>query len=495
MRSSLESVPRFFQRHQNLLITVSLLLVALPFVALSFFSHPCLDDILDAVMVRKLGFWAAQKYFYVSHTGRYTTTVLLALVNPLIYTRLENSWWPMALSFMLGTLLVLRLCLGTLLRIPNGAAWRGAGLLLVLWLSYAPGQAEGLYWFTGAYTYIASAWLVFLWLAAFARYKVVRQRGQSGLGWGAALVGLTMAVAGTTEPVAFPFLLSLLAGALLSWWRSRSLFLAALAALALVGSIVSFTAPGNFVRMSSMGESFGVVKTLLYSGVTTAYLLLTWAGNPLLLALSALLLPTLHRIARQREQLLVSLLSHIPASGLALFLSLLLAAANCPAFYASGTGLPLRARTTMYLFFVAGWFGVLLAWCCRQGQSSAVVAAVAVRPLRLVWMGLLVIFFFADFNVQTRRQLLGNSSNNVMRAYQQWLSGDAARYDAELRTRYQTLAAGGPTVTIYPLHNRPSLLYCFDVAGTTNQAFLRDYAYYFGVPQVLTTPEVPAPAP
>ncbi|WP_235726914.1 DUF6056 family protein [Hymenobacter siberiensis] len=491
MSNSLESVPGFFQRHQNLLITVSLVLVALPFVALSFFSHPCLDDILDAVIVRKLGFWAAQKYFYVSHTGRYTTTVLLALVNPLIYTRLESNWWPMVLSFMLGTLLVLRLCLGTLLRIPNGTAWRGAGLLLCLWLAYAPGQAEGLYWFTGAYTYIASAWLAFIWLAAFAQHRKVRQRGQSGVGWGAALVGLTVAVAGTTEPVAFPFLLALLAGALLRWWRSRSLFIAALAALAMAGSIVSFTAPGNFARMSSMGESFGVVKTLLYSGVTTAYLLLTWAGNPLLLALSALLLPTLHRIARQRDQLLVGLLSHIPAGVLALFLSLLLAAANYPAFYASGTGLPLRARTTMYLFFVVGWFGVLLAWCCRQEQASAVVAALTVPPLRLVWMGLLVVFFFTDFNVQTRRRLAGNGSNNAMRAYQQWLGGDAARYDAELRARYQTLAAGRPTVTIYPLHTRPSLLYCFNVAGTRNQAFLRDYAYYFGVPQVLTTPEVP----
>lgn len=483
------------QRHQNLLITISLLLVALPFGALSFFNHPSLDDILDAVTVKQLGFWSAQKYFYFSHTGRYTTTVLLASVNPLIYGRLETHWWPVALGFMLGTLLVLRLCLGALLRISGGAAWRGAGLLLGLWLAYAPGQAEGLYWFTGAYTYIATAWLLLLWPVVFARYAAARRRGARGMGWAAFVAALTVAVAGTTEPVAFPFLLALLAGALLSWWRSRSLLLAAMAGLAVLGSAVSFAAPGNFVRMSSMGESFGVVKTLLYSGATAAYLLLTWVGNPVLLAVSALLLPALNRLAQRRDQLLVSLLRQIPAGALAVFLSLLLAAANCPAFYASGTGLPLRARTTLYLLFVLGWFGVLLGWCCRQAQPSAMAAAVAARPLRLVWASLLVIFFFADYNVQTRRHLLGNGSNNVIRAYQQWLSGDAARYDAEVRARYQQLATSPSVVTIKPLLNRPELLYCFDVAGMSNPVFLRDYARYFGVPQVLTSPETHGPEP
>ncbi|GAB3574912.1 DUF6056 family protein [Hymenobacter daeguensis] len=485
---------QIIQRHQNLLITVGLLLVALPFVALSFFNHPALDDLLDAVTVKQLGFWAAQKYFYLGHTGRYTTTVLLALANPLVYTHLETHWWPVALGFMLGTLLVLRLGLGALLRVSGGAAWRGAGLLLGLWLAYAPGQAEGLYWFTGAYTYVATAWLLLLWPVAYARYVAARPRNGARLGWAAGMAGLTVAVAGTTEPVALPFLLALLVGALLSWWRSRSLGLAALAGLALLGCVVSFAAPGNFVRMSSMGESFGVMKTLLYSVATAAYLLLTWAGNPVLLALSALLLPTLMRLARRRDVLLVRLLGQVPTWALAVFLSLLLAAANCPAFYASGTGLPLRARTALYLLFVPGWFGLLLGWCSRQGQPSAVAAALAAQPLRLVWAGVLVVFFFADYNVQTRRHLLGSGSNNAIRAYQQWLGGEAARYDAELRARYRRLATERPVVRMRPLQNRPELLFCFDIGGVQDSVLLREYADYFNAPP-LTVPQPGPQAP
>lgn len=483
MSSPASALFRVVQRHQNLLITLGLLLVALPFGALSFFNHPSLDDILDAVTVKQMGFWPAQKYFYLRHTGRYATTILLALINPLVYVRLETHWWPVALGFIVGTLVVLRLCLGTLLRISSEAAWRGAGLLLVLWLAYAPGQAEGLYWFTGAYTYIVTAWLLLLWPVVFARYATARQHGRSGIGWWLGLALLTVAIAGTTEPIAFPFLLTLLVGTGLSWWRSRSLALLPLLGLAMLGSAISFGAPGNFVRMNSMGESFGLVKTLAYSGATTAYLLLTWAGNPLLLVLSALLLPVLYRVA-QRDQLLTRLLEQIPAWGLALFLSALVAAANCPAFYASGTGLPLRARTTLYLLFVVGWFGVLLAWCCRQTQPSELLKVLLARHLRPVWAVLLVVFFFADYNVQTRRHLLGSGSNNAIRAYQQWLSGDAARYDAELRARYHKLATDRPVVKILPLQNQPELLYCFDIVGVKDPFMLREYADYFEVRQI-----------
>jgi hypothetical protein len=84
---------RTLHRHHRLLVSITLLLVVLPFVALSCYNHPSLDDILDATTVKNLGFWQAQKFFYLTHTGRYTTTVLLALVNPLVYFHLETSWW------------------------------------------------------------------------------------------------------------------------------------------------------------------------------------------------------------------------------------------------------------------------------------------------------------------------------------------------------------------------------------------------------------------
>jgi hypothetical protein len=482
---------RFIKRHQNLLITISLVLVALPFVALSFFNHPALDDFLDAVMVKELGFWSAQKSIYFSHTGRYSTTLLLALVNPLIYGHMENHWWPVTLGFLVGTLLVLRFYVGLLPGISTMKAWRGAGVLLGLWLAFAPGQAEGLYWFTGAYTYLATAWLLLLWLGVLVRYVEARRNATPHTVWLLLLIGLTVAVAGSTEPVALPFLVVLLAGAGMTWRYSRHRWVVVLlACLAFTGSMISFAAPGNFVRMGSMGESFGIFKTLLYSGATAGYLLLTWVSNPVLLVVSALLLPSLYRAAQLRDYLLVHLLSRIPAGFLAGGLALLLAAANCPAYYASGTGLPLRARNTLYLLFLAGWFVVLLMWCCRrarQKQFAIPINALLSSRLQPFWLALLLLFFFSDYNVQTRSHLLGNGSNNVIRAYHQWLSGEAAHFDAELRTRYRKLAAGGPIVAIVPLHSRPEMLYSFGVADTVNSTVLQNYARYFDVPKVVVS--------
>jgi hypothetical protein len=178
---------------------------------------------------------------------------------------------------------------------------------------------------------------------------------------------------------------------------------------------------------------------------------------------------------------LVRMLAKVPAGLLALVLSGLLAAASCPAYYASGTGLPLRARTMLYLVFVMGWFGVLLTWCCRQArhtQPGSVLRSWTANPLVPLWTALLVLFFFADYNVQTRAAMVGQGSNNVLRAYRQWLSGDAAGYDAEQRSRYRALTSGTPSAAIAPLQHRPDLLVSFDIAEITNPAFLQQYRHH-----------------
>lgn len=474
-----------FRRYGATLIVAGILLTLLPFVALACYNHPMLDDILDAETVRNLGFWQSQKFFYFSHTGRYTTTVLLALTNPLCYGHWAGSWWWVVLVFIIGTLLVLAKAIGAVLHLPTKAAWLMASIMLSLWLAYAPGQAEGLYWFTGAYTYITAAWLLVAWLVAFVRYGEARAAEQPARLRLGLLVVLTGAVAGTPEPLVLPFVLLLLLCTAISWYVGRGRIVTLLAVVAVAGSAVSFLAPGNYVRMSSMGESFGVIKTLIYSAAATAYLLFTWLSNPVLLAVSALLLPALYRIGQQ-EQLLVRMLAKVPAGLLAIVLSGLLMSASCPAYYASGTGLPLRARTMLYLLFMLGWFGILLTWCCRQArrrQPSTILSGWLANPMPPLWTAILVLFFFADYNVQTRATMVGQGSNNVLRAYRQWLSGEASAYDAEQRSRYRALASGNPATVIAPLQHRPDLLVSFDIAEVNNPVFLQQYRHHFAQPQ------------
>ncbi|MCI1188391.1 hypothetical protein MON38_13245 [Hymenobacter sp. DH14] len=479
MGNSANYTPSLFRSYSISIIVAGLLFTTLPFVALAFYNHPSLDDILDVSQVQELGFWQAQKFFYFSHTGRYTTTVLLALANPLYYGHWEASWWWVALVFILGTLLMLRYGIGAILHLRTRDAWLMAGIMLSLWLTYAPGLAEGLYWFTGAYTYIVAVWLLVAWMGALAHYAHARQNNRHKRLRLMIVAALTLAVAGTTEPLVLPFVLTLLAAAGLSWYLGRGRIVCLLAVLAIIGSTVSFLAPGNFMRMSSMGSSFGVIKTLVYSAGTSAYLLLTWIGNPVLLALSVLLLPALYRIGQQQQQLVVRMLAKLPTGWVFFILIGLLIAANCPAYYASGTGLPLRARSMLYLIFLISWFGLLLTWCCRQAARQHVSPIVSsTNPMYSLWVAVLVLFFFADYNMQTRAAMLGQGSNNALRAYRQWLSGDAAGYDAEQRARYQAFASDTPPVIITPLQHRPDLLVSFDIIETSNPDFLKRYRNY-----------------
>jgi hypothetical protein len=435
-----------------------LALALLPFLALSFYNHPMMDDFSDATVVRTVGFWKAQQYFYLTHTGRYTITALLALINPLIYARLEEHWWPVTLIFLAGSVTVLRLFVGAMPGLTRPEAWRLAALILSLWLAYAPGHAEGLYWFTGAYTYITSASLLLLWLLTLSRYLFARQRGQQGKGWWTALCGLAVAVAGTVEPIALPFAVSLIAGAILASWRygSHALWLPAL--LAAGGCLISISAPGNFVRMGylqSAHEVFDVTQTLAYAGGATGYLLLTWIANPVLWLVSAMLLPVLGRAVRRREHPLLARIATIHPLWMALGLMALLMLASCPAYFASGTGLPLRARFTLHLLFLISWFGLLLIWCWRKvnhPQPAHVYTLLADSRLTPLWTLLLPLFFLADYNIQTRASRVGQASNNVVRAYRQWLGGSAARYTTNRQTQLREAA---PTNGPVPLAQRP----------------------------------------
>jgi len=144
----------------------------------------------------------------------------------------------------------------------------------------------------------------------------------------------------------------------------------------------------------------------------------------------------------------------------------------------------------LHLLFIIGWFGVLLAWCCRQvgrEQLSPLLEPLVAGRLALLWTGLLVLFFFTDYNVQTRATMLGQGSNNVVRAYRQWLGGEAKRYDDEMRARYAALGSSALVVQIQPLRHRPDLLCSFDVADPENAQVLhlQGYATYFGKKRVV----------
>ncbi|MDQ2770022.1 MAG: hypothetical protein M3Y54_05920, partial [Bacteroidota bacterium] len=152
-----------------------------------------------------------------------------------------------------------------------------------------------------------------------------------------------------------------------------------------------------------------------------------------------------------------------------------------PSYWATGGMMPLRARTAVLLLFIIGGLGLLLAGLgagARRWPALHGLAAGWPRPVAaLLWAGLLLAFL-TDHNVRVTHALAGIGSNTVVLAYRDWLSGDAARYDQQQRTRYQLLRATyGRRLQLPALtHEPPSLLYLDITTDSTywgNQAYAR----------------------
>ena len=486
---------------QKRLAVLLVLLVLLPFVVLCFYSHPAADDYADAVQRRKLGFWPMQCDLYFHLTGRVFTSVILTEASPLVLGLLDVYW-----VVPLLTLVLVLTSLYTLLTVLLGAVWSratrllAAAIMLALWLLQNPGVAESVYWFNGLAVYTVPTAVLIFWLAALVRYW---QAGspRACFGWLGLVLLLGTAVLWSNEIIALP-LLAVVGGLWgWEWWRGgprRGALALALAwfGLALAGSLL---APGNAARAAIIAVPVSWLWVLGGSMASSAYLLLNWASSGVLLFGTALAVPALAQLIAALP-LALGRLGRLQPTQLLLAaggLLALLPVAALPSYWATGGLMPPRARASLYLLFLLGWFAAVLAGLLAARATTWWPALVAYRgrwPLGaavLLWAGLLL-NFATDHNQRIAHRDLGRASNNAVLAYRDWLSGTAARYDATLRARYRLMRAAPANrrqqVAALSRTARPVSLLFYDITTDSTFVFNADYARYFHQKAVWTGP-------
>ena len=474
------------QRLAGLLITLTLL----PFAVLCWYSHPGADDFTDAVQRQGFSFWGMQRDLYLNLTGRLFTSVLLTEISPLVWQKLP--WYGLAPA---GALLLLGASLYWLLSVLTAPAWRwparllAAGLLLALWLLQNPGVAESVYWYNGLAVYTVPTAVLVGWLTALVRYWLAAPPARPA--WLVLVAALGTLVLWSNEIIALPLMAVVAALTLWQWWRSSPRRVALLAltawyALALAGSLL---APGNMARADLIAVAVPPPVLVLGPIAASAYLLLNWLSSAVLLAATALALPALARLVAVGVPALHPL-HYLRPWQLLLALGLLLAMlplGALPSYWATGGLMPPRARASLYLLFLLGWFaGVLAALVATRQQAWQRQLVGPGRwprvPTGLLW-GWLLVSFFSDHNVRVAHRDVGRASNNAMLAYRDWLSGSAARYDETLRTRYRLLrTAPGRALRVpaLPLTARPPMLLYHDLTTDSTFGLNQDYARYFG---------------
>ena len=224
------------------------------FIGLSWFNYPAADDFCFAAKARDLGFFKAQVFWYQHWSGRYTlNAVWTALMTPAdMVTAYRFPPMILLVSTWLGFSFLLD-------RMVQGRLSRPFSLLLgslatVLFIAGIPDVAQTFYWQGGSITYqLANVLLLFLagllaWRETTAKSRCL----QILIFWIAS--GLIIAIIGANE------ISLLLTGSILCggagyalWMRRNSrLFWLGLLAIALVATLISILAPGNYERYSGI---------------------------------------------------------------------------------------------------------------------------------------------------------------------------------------------------------------------------------------------------
>jgi hypothetical protein len=138
------------------------------------FSHYIIDDYCVAAEFRRYGFFGAQKYWYVTWTGRFTLMLALSAVElagqeivPLL-PALALILWLVGLSW---TISQFRVTLGWLS--PMASSLLLAELIIYATLRSVPNLHQVLFWVGGMLTYVAPLVLLTVYVG-FIKYKADR---------------------------------------------------------------------------------------------------------------------------------------------------------------------------------------------------------------------------------------------------------------------------------------------------------------------------------
>ncbi len=440
------------------------MLALAPFLLLCAFDQPFFDDFRNGTWMREHGPWGVQLWLFRTWTGRFTTTFIMTVLNPVAYgwlggVKLVTAGLFVAQWASLAHLLRALRRLPLALNISRTQAGWAAGLLLALFCNAAPAPFSFLYWYSGAIVYQ-------LPLISLLNFTALALR----VGWGvpehrwrwATLAVLPLVLALTGNELTLVQALPVLALLALGLPRAARPHLALWLLVGALATTVAALAPGNWARAAAMAPpsdpyytwrwlvlvpravlsmSLFLLKPMNGLSVLAAAALGWWAGGQPAAAEAPAGLPG--AMLTRRQWLAVGL-----AYGTLNFIGFVL-------FRYLIVGAPLmRAQNEilLVLLFSTGLLGWLAARQRRFGHASHTAQTAAPQrppqPARL--SALPKLLPLAGLLLLTALLAAGH----VPEAWRE-LATSAAPFDAQMRARFAALRAahqaGIPRVTLPPL--------------------------------------------
>jgi|GEM_PF-2493917 len=455
-----------------------LVFMVVVYLAIAFFTHPIGDDYGMAHVVKKMGFWPAQKDWYVNWSGRFTGVavtsfwVMITDLSPYLY-------WPVPWFMILGTFLsfsFLLVTLGSSWFPKKMLIWGGLALTLIC-MSRMPLISEGYYWLMGSTCYTLGNILVVTIIALIVRMHHTPSHGRRLLY--TVLAGfLVIPATGTNEVLMMLMVIGTAPFVLLHFVtkNSKRYYLLAIFVVILIGAALVIFTPGNAVRTKNF---YGHHRLLfsLSSSFSYAFLFFKyWVTDAVVLTSTLLLLTFIPQISRhvvippERKKLWML----FPLYWLILFVI-----AFFPTYWAMGLNPPMRTINLIHLLFLMGWYGSVIVITLLLPPKDEPMTIVP-RPLR---MAANIIFVFALLVFPNFSTAL---TDLLFKAYP---------YHQEVIQRVEdtrkSVEANREYVIIHPLRHRPSTLFSknFEFRDDPNHWVNYDWERFWNIKVILEKPE------
>ena len=430
-----------------IVLVISLCLI--PFLSLSRYVQPQYDDYSVWLVFQKFNFFEAQKVWYTTWTGRYTEHLMMSLFHPIIYGQNDLISivaiaailiFPFSIFYAIKRIIPEHTSLIRILPIFS--------CLLLIYYWQLPSPAEAFYWIPSIFAYqFGIIYMCFffgiLWNSSGEYSKIEK----------IILIVLAIFIPGTCEIALLIFLSGLGCTILLKLINERKLdrFLMTLGVICLSFSLFSIMSPGNTVRTSVLqqientqpGNISFTIKAAIQ--IIKEQLLTLFIRSPFLLLsiLFAWLFSNLN-IEPWRKFRYIYIPIYIAIwTSVYFFLHL-------PFIYKAGiVHIPGRVLNITQFYFIAGWFGLIAILIRTYGNK---------QPSNTIFASLILVISSVYILVQLIMP------NKIQSAIRDWLSGDAANYEAQLEERYEYLNANkGLDVVVKPIENLPFTIFIAEI--------------------------------
>jgi len=402
--------------------------------------------------------WRTMWDYYQSWQGTFVALGMMSL-TPLAFSEFAY-WitpWVMIGSLGLGTFKLA----DTLIRRWLGGSWRQtvfvAAPMLLLSVQCVPYARESFYWWNGAVYYTFTYGVALLLADRLAALALAENRRQRL--W-ALLPALPMAVFVGGSNYVSALLSLLLCGLFLLGFllRDRKKLPYALPAVLLLAAAfaVSFLAPGNGGRQSSVGEPLGLIDTVCRSILLAGRDCLIWSAAPVALVFLLMIPPVWGLTGR------ISFRFPLPF-GFSVGSFLLFAAQNAPHFYAVSNSGPERLRSIVYYSFY--WLVLCNLWYWLGWLRRAALPRLRdwKRVQKAGWTAAGVasaLLLLTAWPLGWAKQLNGCQAASAL------ADGTAQAYWQEQLNRLELLQdPAAADVVLPPIRVRPPLLFGEDITG------------------------------